>query len=59
MKRHGRYELPTVEELRLDIETGGATNEYIARQVKRQKDKYRNDKRHKLKRKSYYERRNK
>ena len=57
MKRHGRYELPSAEELLLDCGVDGCTQEYFSRQLNRHKRKHHNAKRHKEKRKSYYEKR--
>lgn len=54
MKHHGRYELPTPEELLADCGVDGCSQEYFSKQLKRHKQKYRNDKRHKEKRKKYY-----
>lgn len=52
MKRHGRYDLPTPEELLLDCAVDGCSTVYVTRQLQRHKQKYHNDKRHREKTKN-------
>lgn len=54
MKRHGNYQLPSPDDLLLDCGVDGCKQEYIALQLQRLKRKYKNDKRHKAKQKSRY-----
>lgn len=54
MKKHGRYELPSVEELLLDCGVDGCTQEYFSKQLRRHKQKHHNDKRHREKNKKFY-----
>lgn len=53
MKHHGNYTLPTPEELMLDDETGCA-QQYVNNMLHRHRLKYKNQQRHRQKRKSYY-----
>lgn len=56
MKKHGRYELPSPEELLLDCGVDGCPKDYIYMQLKRDWQKHRNDKRHKEKVRKYNKR---
>lgn len=53
MKKHGRYELPSAEELLLDCGVDGCSQEYFSNQLNRHKRKHHNAKQHKEKRKAY------
>lgn len=56
MKKHGRYELPSPEELLLDCGVDGCPKDYIYKQLKQHKQKYSNDKRHQEKVSNYKKR---
>lgn len=49
MKKRGRYELPSAEELLLDCGVDGCPKDYIYKQLKLHRQKHRNDKRHREK----------
>lgn len=53
MKKHGRYESPSADELLLDCGVDGCSQEYFSKKLKRLKRKHHNTKRHKEKRKAY------
>lgn len=52
MKRHGHYELPTPDELLLDMQCDGCSQEYISKQMRRHRQKHANNKRHQQKHKT-------
>lgn len=54
MKKHGHYELLSVEEISCNI-LAGSNKQFINTQIQKLKSKYRNSKRHKEKKKSYVE----
>lgn len=53
MKKHGHYELLSVEEISCNI-FAGSNEQFINTQIQRLKSKYRNNKRHKEKNKNRY-----
>ncbi len=54
MKKHGRYDLLTPEELLADCEVDGCSADYINTQFQRHRAKHKNDKRHKEKIETYH-----